>query len=47
LTQIKGRERYEGFVESLGRRLERGRKLADEVSRDFDATSTESEAEPR
>jgi predicted transcriptional regulator len=46
-AQTKGRERYEGFVESLGRRLERGRKLADEVSRDFDATSTESEVEPR
>ena len=38
-AQAKGRERYEGFVESLGRRLERGRKLADEVSRDFDAAA--------
>ena len=30
-AQAKGRERYEGFVEALGRRLARGRKLADEV----------------
>ena len=44
-AQAKGRERYDGFVESLGRRLERGRKLADEVSRDFDATTPESEVE--
>ncbi len=29
-----------------GRRLERGRKLADEVSRDFDATAPEDDAEP-
>jgi hypothetical protein len=30
-AQTKGRERYEGFVEALGRRLVRGRKLSDEV----------------
>lgn len=30
-AQTKGRERYEGFIEALGRRLSRGRKLADEV----------------
>jgi hypothetical protein len=33
-AQIKGRERYEGFVEALGRRLARGRTLADEVVTD-------------
>lgn len=33
-AQAKGRERYEGFVESLGRRLARGQTLADELSRD-------------
>lgn len=33
-AQIKGRERYDGFVEALGRRLALGRKLADEVSQD-------------
>jgi predicted transcriptional regulator len=30
-AQAKGRERYEGFVEALGRRLSRGRKLAEEI----------------
>ena len=33
-AQTKGRERYEGFVEALGRRLARGRSLADEISVD-------------
>jgi hypothetical protein len=33
-AQLKGRERYEGFVEALGRRLARGRTLADEVVTD-------------
>jgi len=36
-AQIKGRERYEGFLESLGRRLARGRTLADEVVSDIAA----------
>jgi hypothetical protein len=31
-SQAKGRERYEGFVEALGRRLARGRTLADELT---------------
>jgi hypothetical protein len=46
-AQIKGRERYDGFVEALGRRLARGRKLADEVSRDVDAVAPESDGESR
>src|ERR1700686_1016303 len=46
-AQIKGRERYDGFVEALGRRLARGRKLADEVSRDVDMTASERESGPR
>jgi predicted transcriptional regulator len=33
-AQAKGRERYEGFVEALGRRLAKGRTLADEVTAD-------------
>ncbi|OYV88854.1 MAG: CopG family transcriptional regulator, partial [Acidiphilium sp. 37-60-79] len=33
------RERYEGFVEALGRRLARGQKLADEISKDIDAAN--------
>ena len=36
-AQTKGRERYEGFVDVLGRRLARGRRLADEISRDINA----------
>lgn len=36
-AQVKGRERYEGFVEALGRRLVRGRTLADEVVADVAA----------
>ena len=31
-AQAKGRERYEGFVEALGRRLAKGQSLAQEVS---------------
>lgn len=34
-AQAKGRERYEGYVEALGRRLAKGRTLADEVSQDI------------
>jgi predicted transcriptional regulator len=33
-AQAKGRERYDGFVEALGRRLARARKLSDEIVRD-------------
>lgn len=33
-AQAKGRERYDGFVEALGRRLAKGKSLADEVSHD-------------
>jgi predicted transcriptional regulator len=36
-AQTKGRDRYEGFVEALGRRLARGRTLADEVASDIAA----------
>lgn len=44
-AQIKGRERYEGFVEALGRRMARGRTLADEVVSDI-AADTDGAAEP-
>jgi hypothetical protein len=46
-AQAKGRERYDGFVEALGRRLARGRKLTDEVSLDVDAAAPESDEERR
>jgi predicted transcriptional regulator len=38
-AQAKGRERYDGFIEALGRRLARGRELADEVTGDVDPCS--------
>lgn len=34
-AQAKGRERYEGFIEALGRRLNHGRTLLDEIPRDL------------
>jgi hypothetical protein len=45
-AQTKRRERYEGFVEALGRRLARGRKLADEIILDVEATAPESDVGP-
>jgi predicted transcriptional regulator len=39
-AQTKGRERYEGFIEALGRRLAKGRSLAQEVSEDMPAAAT-------
>jgi hypothetical protein len=36
-ARAKGRERYQGFVEALGRRLARGRKLVDEITREVGA----------
>lgn len=47
-AQVKGRERYEGFIEALGRRLNQGRTLLDEIPRDMlrtepaDETATDS-----
>jgi hypothetical protein len=38
-AQTNGRARYDGFVEALGRRLARGRTLADEVVKDITAES--------
>ena len=45
-AQAKGRERYEGFVEALGRRLARGRTLADELTRDVAVAAPNGGAEP-
>ena len=38
-AQSKGRERYEGFVEALGRRLSRGKSLLDEITREADGAA--------
>ena len=43
-AQAKGRERYEGFVEALGRRLARGRTLADEIVTDIPAGAADASA---
>ncbi len=37
-AQAKGRERYEGYVEALARRLAKGRTLSDEISQDVAPT---------
>ncbi|MFT4277339.1 MAG: CopG family transcriptional regulator [Rhodopseudomonas sp.] len=37
-AQSKGRERYESFVEALGRRLAKGQTLAAEILQDIQAT---------
>jgi predicted transcriptional regulator len=44
-AQAKGRERYEGFVEALGRRLAKGRTLADEVTADVNPAESSPSAE--
>lgn len=40
-AQAKGRERYEGFVKALGRRLARGSTFADDVRRESPSSSSE------
>ena len=39
-AQAKGRERYEGFVEALGRRLAKGATLTKEVSEEVESRGT-------
>ncbi len=34
-AQVKGRKRYEGFIETLGRRYASGKSLLDEIGRDI------------
>lgn len=40
-AQAKAKERYEAFVEALGRRLAKGQRFAKEVSQDIDTTRPE------
>jgi hypothetical protein len=42
-AQAKGRERYDGFVEALGRRLAKGQTLAYEISQDVIPKDAKSE----
>lgn len=41
-AQVKGRERYEGFIEALGRRLNQGRTLFDEIPKDVLGSESQS-----
>jgi len=36
-AQAKGKQRYEGFVEAVGRRLARGKSLIDEITQEVEA----------
>ncbi len=36
-AQAKGKQRYEGFVEAVGRRLARGKSLLDEITQEVEA----------
>jgi hypothetical protein len=40
-AQASGNERYRGFIESLGRRIEKGQSLSIEISRDTGPTERE------
>ncbi|MFN4205004.1 MAG: CopG family transcriptional regulator [Agrobacterium albertimagni] len=39
-AQAQGRERYDGFIETLGRRLAKGNTLTKEISEDFGSKDT-------
>lgn len=45
-AQAKGRERFEAFVEALGRRLAQGRKLLHDVPRDIDMSRAQRDNDP-
>lgn len=40
-AQAKGRERYDGFVEALGRRLAKGSTLTKEISEDIESACSQ------
>ena len=42
-AQIKGRERFEGFVETLGKRLQKGQRFLREIPEDVAGTIASSE----
>ena len=39
-AQAKGRERYEGFIETLGRRLQKGQSFLKEIPQDISGEDT-------
>ena len=44
-AQVKGRERFEGFVETLGKRLQKGQSFLQEIPEDVAGTISSSEAD--
>jgi len=42
-AQAKGRERYDGFIAAVGRRLSRGTTLLDDIAREIDTHKTRDE----
>jgi predicted transcriptional regulator len=40
-AQAKGKQRYDGFIEAVGRRLARGKSLLDEITQEVEAQSQE------
>jgi hypothetical protein len=40
-AQAKGQQRYEGFIEALGRRLQKGRSVLNEIPEDIDHRSAQ------
>jgi hypothetical protein len=45
-AQAKGKERYDGFVEALGRRVAKGRTLVDEIAADIGPATSDGGSEP-
>lgn len=45
-AQAKGKERYDGFVEALGRRVAKGRTLADEITADIAPAESDGGSDP-
>jgi hypothetical protein len=45
-AQAKGKERFEGFVEALGRRLAQGRTLLHDIPRDIDPSRAQRDDAP-
>ena len=43
-AQIKGRERFEGFVETLGRRLQKGQSFLREIPDDVEASTAKNKS---
>jgi|SRR5581483_3879278 len=45
-AQAKGRERFEGFVKALGRRMAQGRTLLHDIPRDIDISRAPRDGDP-